>query len=234
MFRRLTSIARAHFGCRRHRLWPNWSKCADGGVFALFTSHRDVRHGGRGAASARDRPALAAAGARRRRARRRCCAAFGIPGAACCSARRASGRAWTCPGMPLRVLVLAKLPVSRSHRAAHRRALRGGRGARGRCVPRLHASRRGAAAQAGLWAPDPYHRGLGAVVLMDPRVLTRSYGALAARGLPPARRVVGPWDEVRPEIASCSPTRRPPRALVARFACGRKLLAERCLLDADR
>jgi ATP-dependent DNA helicase DinG len=37
----------------------------------------------------------------------------------------------------------------------------------------------------------------GAIVLMDPRVLTRGYGEMLLDTLPPARRVTGPWDDVR-------------------------------------
>jgi ATP-dependent DNA helicase DinG len=40
----------------------------------------------------------------------------------------------------------------------------------------------------------------GAVVLMDPRVLSRQYGAILLDTLPPARRIVGPWSELRPEL----------------------------------
>jgi ATP-dependent DNA helicase DinG len=40
----------------------------------------------------------------------------------------------------------------------------------------------------------------GAVVLMDPRVLSRQYGAVLLETLPPARRLVGPWNELRSEV----------------------------------
>jgi ATP-dependent DNA helicase DinG len=41
----------------------------------------------------------------------------------------------------------------------------------------------------------------GAIVLMDPRVLTRGYGEVLLETLPPARRVVGPWEEMRGQLA---------------------------------
>ena len=37
---------------------------------------------------------------------------------------------------------------------------------------------------------------VGAVVLLDRRVVTKRYGAMILEGLPRARRVVGPWQEV--------------------------------------
>jgi ATP-dependent DNA helicase DinG len=40
----------------------------------------------------------------------------------------------------------------------------------------------------------------GAIVLMDPRVLTRAYGEMLLDTLPPARRIVGAWSEVRGEL----------------------------------
>jgi ATP-dependent DNA helicase DinG len=40
----------------------------------------------------------------------------------------------------------------------------------------------------------------GAVVLMDPRVLSRGYGEMLLETLPPAKRVTGPWKEVRTQL----------------------------------
>jgi hypothetical protein len=37
-------------------------------------------------------------------------------------------------------------------------------------------------------------------VLMDPRVLSRGYGEMLLETLPPAKRVTGPWKEVRPQL----------------------------------
>ena len=41
---------------------------------------------------------------------------------------------------------------------------------------------------------------IGVVVLLDPRVLRRRYGAELLAGLPPAERVIGPWSLVRERI----------------------------------
>src|SRR5439155_1114262 len=38
---------------------------------------------------------------------------------------------------------------------------------------------------------------VGAVVLLDPRVVTKRYGAMILEGLPPATRLVGHWADVR-------------------------------------
>jgi ATP-dependent DNA helicase DinG len=40
----------------------------------------------------------------------------------------------------------------------------------------------------------------GAIVLGDPRVLTKSYGAGLLDALPPARRIEAPWEEVRAQL----------------------------------
>ncbi|MEN9509734.1 MAG: hypothetical protein RLZZ621_2297, partial [Gemmatimonadota bacterium] len=41
----------------------------------------------------------------------------------------------------------------------------------------------------------------GVVVLSDPRLLTKGYGRELLNGLPPARRVVGAWGAVLPEVS---------------------------------
>jgi ATP-dependent DNA helicase DinG len=40
----------------------------------------------------------------------------------------------------------------------------------------------------------------GVVLLMDARAAARRYGEDLLDGLPPARRVIGPWDDVRRAI----------------------------------
>ena len=40
----------------------------------------------------------------------------------------------------------------------------------------------------------------GVVVLCDPRVVTKAYGRSLLATLPPARRVVGRWNDVRREV----------------------------------
>ena len=41
---------------------------------------------------------------------------------------------------------------------------------------------------------------VGAVVLLDPRVVTKRYGPLVLGELPPSDRVIGPWHDVRIRI----------------------------------
>ena len=40
----------------------------------------------------------------------------------------------------------------------------------------------------------------GIVVIADPRVVTKNYGRQLIGGLPPARRIVGRWDTLIPQI----------------------------------
>jgi ATP-dependent DNA helicase DinG len=40
----------------------------------------------------------------------------------------------------------------------------------------------------------------GVVVLCDPRVVTKSYGRGLLSGLPPARRIAGPWARLLNEV----------------------------------
>ena len=42
----------------------------------------------------------------------------------------------------------------------------------------------------------------GAVVLCDPRVVTKAYGRRLLEGLPPARRIQGPWALLRQELTA--------------------------------
>src|SRR5216110_3845964 len=41
---------------------------------------------------------------------------------------------------------------------------------------------------------------VGAVVLLDRRVVTKRYGTMIREGLPPAARAIGNWPEVRREV----------------------------------
>ena len=40
----------------------------------------------------------------------------------------------------------------------------------------------------------------GVVMICDPRVVTKGYGRRLLEGLPPARRLQGPWALIRPEL----------------------------------
>jgi ATP-dependent DNA helicase DinG len=197
---------------------------SDGGVFALFTSHRDVRQ----AAEAMRRrgvdrrwPLLVHGEDARDALLRR----FRDAGRAVLLGTASFWEGVDVPGDPLRGLLLARLPFR---------------------VPTepLTAARCERIDEAGgdpfmdYMLPDAALRlkqgfgrlirtatDRGAIVLMDPRVLTKSYGTMLLDGLPPARRVIGTWDEVRQEIArlftprsTAARANRRARAVVSREA----------------
>jgi len=41
---------------------------------------------------------------------------------------------------------------------------------------------------------------VGAVVLLDRRVVTKRYGAMMLEGLPPASKAIGNWPDIRREL----------------------------------
>ncbi len=170
-----------------------------GGVFALFTSHRDVR----AVASA-----LREAGVGKRYtllvhgedSRQSLLRRFIETGSAVLIGTASFWEGVDVPGDPLRALLLAKLPFR---------------------VPTepLVAARCERVEQSGgdpftdYMLPDAALRlkqgfgrlirsstDRGAIVLMDPRVLTRGYGEMLLDTLPPAKRIVGPWEDVRRQL----------------------------------
>jgi ATP-dependent DNA helicase DinG len=170
-----------------------------GGVFALFTSHRDVR-----AAAA----ALREAGVGRKYAllvhgedsRQSLLRRFIETGSAVLLGTASFWEGVDVPGDPLRALLLAKLPfrVPTEPLVA------------ARCE---RVERSGGDPFTDYMLPDAALRlkqgfgrlirsstDRGAVVLMDPRVLSRGYGEMLLETLPPAKRVTGPWKEVRPQL----------------------------------
>ncbi len=104
------------------------------------------------------------------------------------------------PGRALRVLVLTKLPFkvpSEPLTAARleRLAEQGEDGFMGYLLP--HAALK---LKQGFGRLIRSRTDVGAVVLLDKRVVTKRYGPLVLSGLPRADRVVGPWREVRTRI----------------------------------
>jgi ATP-dependent DNA helicase DinG len=167
-----------------------------GGVFGLFTSHRDVR----AAASA-----LREAGIGRKYSllvhgedsRQSLLRRFIDTGSAVLLGTASFWEGVDVPGDPLRALLLAKLPfrVPTEPLVA------------ARCE---RVERSGGDAFTDYMLPDAALRlkqgfgrlirsstDRGAVVLMDPRVLSRGYGEMLLETLPPAKQVSGPWEEVR-------------------------------------
>ncbi|HVH08407.1 MAG TPA: helicase C-terminal domain-containing protein, partial [Gemmatimonadales bacterium] len=101
------------------------------------------------------------------------------------------------PGRALRVLILAKLPFkvpSEPLTAARLERLeaRGLNGFAHYLVPNAALK-----LKQGFGRLIRSRADVGAVVLLDRRVVTKPYGAAMLEGLPPAARVVGPWAHVR-------------------------------------
>jgi len=181
------------------RLALDVAGAADGGMFVLFTSHRDVR-------------AMASELRARGVDRRWPLLVHGEDGRDTLLARfRESGRAvllgtasfWEgvdVPGRALRALMIAKLPFrvpSEPITAAHCEAIaaRGGDAFVEYMLP--HAALR---LKQGFGRLIRSGTDRGVVVIADPRIVTKSYGRGLLDGLPPARRKIGPWPEVLEEV----------------------------------
>ena len=194
-----------------------------GGVFALFTSHRDVR-----AAAAR----LRDAGVGRRYtllvhgedSRQSLLRRFIETGSAVLLGTASFWEGVDVPGDPLRALLLARLPfrvpteplvAARCERVERA----GGDPFMDYMLP--DAALRLKQGFGRLIRSTTDH---GAIVLMDPRVLTRGYGEMLLDSLPPARRVQGPWDEIRRTLVpffqsgGSAPSTRPRRKVATRAA----------------
>lgn len=172
---------------------------SDGGLFVLFTSHREVR--------------LAATELRARGLERRW--PLLVHGEdtrdALLNRFRESGRAvllgtasfWEgvdVPGRALRGLIIAKLPFrvpTEPVTAAHCEAItaRGGDAFREYMLP--HASLR---LKQGFGRLVRTATDRGIVILADPRVVQKGYGRELLNALPPARRLVAPWARLKDEI----------------------------------
>jgi ATP-dependent DNA helicase DinG len=172
---------------------------SDGGMFVLATSHRDVR--------------LVAAELRARGTERRWpLLVHGEDGRDAILQRfRESERAvligtasfWEgvdVPGRALRALVITRLPFkvpSEPVTAAHCESIerKGGDAFRQYMLP--HASLR---LKQGFGRLIRTATDRGVIVLVDPRVISKSYGRTMLDALPPARRLVGQWPAVLEKI----------------------------------
>jgi ATP-dependent DNA helicase DinG len=172
----------------------------DGGLFVLFTSHRALR---RVAAVLKGRPDVAGrwpllvqGDTPRDLLLRR----FREAGSAILLGTDSFWEGVDVPGQALRALLIAKLPFrvpTEPLTAARLEAieLAGGDPFHDYLVP-----------LAGLKLKQGFGRlirartDVGVVVLLDPRVLRKRYGEALLAGLPPAERVIGPWDVLRERI----------------------------------
>jgi ATP-dependent DNA helicase DinG len=181
------------------RMVLDLASISDGGVFVLFTSHRDVR--------------LVAVELRSRGVDRRwpllvhgeeprdqLLARFRKAGNAVLLGTASFWEGVDVPGEPLRGLLISKLPFrvpTEPVTAAHCEAIerRGGNPFDEYMVP--HASLR---LKQGFGRLIRTATDRGVVVVADPRIVSKSYGRRLMRALPPARRVVARWGDALPEI----------------------------------
>ncbi len=172
---------------------------SDGGVFVLFTSHREVR---------RAAELLRAKNVERRwpllvhgeDSRDRLLTRFQQSGRGVLLGTTSFWEGVDVPGEPLRALLIAKIPFrvpSEPLTAARCEAIeeRGGDAFADYMIP-----------DAALKLKQGFGRLIrsgtdrGAVVIADSRIVTARYGAELLRGLPPAHRVMEPWEDLRPVV----------------------------------
>ena len=191
--------AEAH-GARVAQIAAELAAASDGGLFALFTSHRALREA---AAALRRRadvagrwPLLVQGDAPRDQLLRR----FRDAGSAILLGTDSFWEGVDVPGLALRALLLAKLPFrvpTEPLTAARCEAIEAGGG---------DAFNEYLVPLAGLKLKQGFGRlirsrtDVGVVVLLDPRVLRKRYGGALLEGLPDANRIVGPWHELMHEI----------------------------------
>ena len=198
--------ARDHFAAVS-RVLRDLMQASDGGLFALFTSHRDVREMAewlRGAGKGSRWPLLVHGEEPRDVLLQR----FRDSGRAVLLGTATFWEGVDVPGDALRGLLIAKLPFrvpTEPMVAAQCEAIekRGGNAFGEYMLP--HASLR---LKQGFGRLIRTGTDAGVVVLADPRVITKRYGRELLDALPPAKRVVGAWAEVRGEVASFYRARR--------------------------
>lgn len=177
------------------------SKISDGGVFALFTSHRDVREAARvlreTALGFDSRWPLLVHGEDSRDALLR---RFRESSRAVLLGTASFWEGVDVPGDALRALLIAKLPFrvpTEPMVAAQCEAIE----AAGRnpfsefMLP--HAALR---LKQGFGRLIRTATDRGVIVISDPRVITKQYGMQLLSGLPPARRLKGAWARLLPEV----------------------------------
>jgi ATP-dependent DNA helicase DinG len=168
---------------------------ADGGMFVLFTSHGALRRTAeavRGELGGRWPLLVQGEGQRDQLLRR-----FREAGSAILLGTDSFWEGVDVPGRALRVLVLAKLPFkvpTEPLTAARLERIEAGglNGFAHYLVPNAALK-----LKQGFGRLIRSRSDLGAVVLLDRRVVTKRYGAMILEGLPRATRVVGNWADVR-------------------------------------
>jgi ATP-dependent DNA helicase DinG len=172
---------------------------SDGGIFVLFTSHKDVRAAAselRARGTERRWPLLVHGEDSRDLLLRR----FRDSGRALLVGTASFWEGVDVPGRALRGLMIAKFPFrvpTDPVTAAHCEAIdaRGGNSFSDYMLP--HAALR---LKQGFGRLVRTATDRGVVVLADPRAVTKAYGRGLLDALPPARRLVAPWSKIHEEV----------------------------------
>ncbi len=178
------------------RVLVELAHAADGGMFVLFTSHaalRRVAEAVRAQVGGRWPLLVQGEGGQRDQLLRR----FRETGSAILLGTDSFWEGVDVPGRALRVLILAKLPFkvpTEPLTAARLERLEaaGVNGFAHYLVPNAALK-----LKQGFGRLIRSRSDVGAVVLLDPRVVTKRYGSMILEGLPPAARAVGSWADVR-------------------------------------
>jgi ATP-dependent DNA helicase DinG len=177
------------------------AEASDGGLFALFTSHRALRRVGsllRQQGVERRWPLLVQGEA----PRDRLLARFRESGSAVLLGTDSFWEGVDVPGFALRSLVLAKLPFRVPTEPITAARLESIEAAGGNSFTEYLVPLAALKLKQGFGRLIRTRTDVGVVVLLDPRVVRKRYGAMLLEGLPPAERVVGPWDQLRERIAA--------------------------------
>jgi ATP-dependent DNA helicase DinG len=178
------------------RILVELAHASDGGIFALFTSHGALRRAAdavRGQLGGRWPLLVQGEGGQRDQLLRR----FREAGSAILLGTDSFWEGVDVPGRALRVLILAKLPfkVPSDPLTAARLERLSDSGLDGfthYLVP--HAALK---LKQGFGRLIRSKTDVGAVVLLDRRVVTKRYGRMMLEGLPPASKAIGNWVDVR-------------------------------------
>jgi len=181
------------------RMISDFADASDGGLFVLFTSHRDVRESAlslRASGALKDRPLLVHGDESRDVLLER----FRQSGRAVLLGTSSYWEGVDVPGHALRGLLIARLPFrvpTEPVTAANCEAIleKGGDPFAEYMVP--HAALR---LKQGFGRLIRTATDRGAVIIADPRVITKKYGSELMRALPPARRLMLPWPEIARQL----------------------------------
>jgi ATP-dependent DNA helicase DinG len=174
---------------------------SDGGLFVLFTSHKDVRAAAaelRSRGTERRWPLLVHGEDSRDALLRR----FRENGSAILLGTASFWEGVDVPGRALRGLMIARFPFrvpTEPVTAAHCESIeaRGGDAFTEYMLP--HAALR---LKQGFGRLIRTATDRGVVILADPRAASKPYGRGLVAALPPARRLAGPWSRIREEVGN--------------------------------